>query len=216
MPSGLTFGRTNLRGVLVATTLTLCVVPWASGPALAADSSDPTFTLAPDVGPPGTHVTISGSLSPSQLPVWSRMLAKPDIFALVTDLSATCNAAVGSRCARGPAYLQGCELFVDTSNQSIQVDSSTGRVTGSFVVGSTGSCVQSSPDAATHAALPGRYSLAISCGACQVASFTLTKPAATLPATGLPVTAASLWALGLVVLGSFLRFRRPQPRSATT
>jgi len=98
MPSGLTFGRTNLRGVLVATTLTLCVVPWASGPALAADSSDPTFTLTPAMGPPGTHVTISGRLTPAQIPVWAPMLTSPTFFALVTDLSANCDSAAGLGC----------------------------------------------------------------------------------------------------------------------
>ena len=76
-------------------------------------------------------------------------------------------------------------------------------MTGSFVVGSTGNCVQSDPDAATHSAPPGEYSLAISCGACQVATFTLTR-APTLPFTGFPVGTVSLCASGLVVVGLVL------------
>jgi len=206
-----TFGGSYMRRVLIAATSILCVVVWGSGPvAFAADSSDPTFTLTPAMGPPGTHVTISGRLSPAQIPIFAPRLTKLDFFTLVADLSATCNPAAGFGCTPGPASLEGCELYVDTSNQTMQVDSSTGRVTGSFVVGSTGNCTMSYPDAATHSAPPGRYSLAISCGACQFATFTLTEPAATLPATGFPIAAESLCALGLLVLGLFLRLRRPQ------
>jgi hypothetical protein len=197
--------------VLIAAAAILCVVAWAPGPAaFAAGSSDPTFTLTPAVGPPGTDVTISGRLSLAQIPVWAPMLTRPDFFALVTELSATCNTAAGFGCTPGPANLQGCELLVDVVNQTIHLDGVTGSVTGSLVVGSTGICVQSHPDAATHAAPPGRYSLAISCPACQVATFTLTEPASALPATGFPIATASVFALGLLVLGLLLRLRHPQ------
>ena len=210
------FGRTYPRRMLVAATSILCVVVWVSGPAaFAADSSDPTFTLTPAMGPPGTHVTISGRLTPAQIPVWAPMLTSPTFFALVTDLSANCDSAAGLGCTPGPANLQGCELVGATTNETIHLDSSTGSVTGSFVVGSTGICTMSDPDAATHLAPPGRYQLAISCAACQVATFTLAKPAATLPATGFPIAAVSLGALGILVLGLFLRFRERQPRSET-
>jgi hypothetical protein len=213
MPNGpTTFGRAGRRGLLVAASLMLCgAAVMASGPpAFAAGSGDPTLTLTPAMGPPGTHVTISGRLTAAQIPVWAPMLNTPGIFALLTDLSPTCNPASAFRCTLGPANLQNCELTGVTTDETIHLDTSTGVVTGSFVVGSTGICVQSDPDAATHSAPPGEYSLAISCGACQVATFTLTR-AATLPFTGFPVGTVSLWASGLVLVG-FLLCRRRSPR----
>lgn len=196
----------HVRRLLIAVTSLLCLAALlASGPAaLAADSADPTLTLTPAAGPPGTHVTISGRLTAAQIPVWAPMLNAPGIFELLTDVSATCKPASGFRCTPGRANLQGCELTGVTADETIHLDTSTGNVTGSFVVGSTGTCVQSDPDAATHSAPPGEYELAIGCGACQVAAFVLTKPAATLPATGFPAAAASMWALGLLVFGFFL------------
>lgn len=183
--------RIYLRRVLVAAAAVLCGVALSvSGPvALAADSSTPTLTLTPATGPPGTHVVISGHLTATQLPVWTPMLTASGIFALLTDL-------------------QGCELVGVTTDETIHVDTATGDVTGSFVVGSTGTCVQSDPDALTHAAPAGEYRLSIGCLACQVGSFTLTKAAATLPATGFPVGTACLCASGLLVVGLFLCARR--------
>jgi hypothetical protein len=162
----------------------------ASGPtAFAANSSDPTLTLTPATGPPGTHVTISGKLTAAQIAVWAPMLTTSGMFELLTDL-------------------QNCELAGVTTNETIHLDTSTGVVTGAFVVGSTGICVQSDPDAATHSAPPGVYRLAIGCGACQVATFTLTRPVATLPATGFPVATALIFASGLLVVGLLLYRRR--------
>jgi LPXTG-motif cell wall-anchored protein len=202
-----------VRRLLIAATSALCgLAVMASEPvALAADSSTPTLTLTPAAGPPGTHVTISGKLTAAQIPVWAPMLNTTGIFELLTDLSATCNPASGFRCTPGPANLQGCELTGVTTDETIHLDASTGIVTGSFVVGSTGVCVQSDPDAATHSAPPGEYELAIGCGACQVASFVLTRPAATLPATGFPVVTASLLGSALLVVGILLYRRRLTP-----
>jgi len=215
MPDGLTtFGRACMRGLLVAAGVMLCgAAVMASGPAaLAADSADPTLTLTPAMGPPGTHVTISGRLTAAQIPVWAPMLNAP-FYGLVTDLFATCNPDSGFRCTPGPANLDHCELVVPTADETIHLDTSTGVVTGSFVVDGTGICVQSDPDAATHSAPPGEYGLAISCGACQVATFTLTR-AATLPFTGFPVATASMCASSLVFIGVLLCRRRPLRREA--
>ncbi len=210
MRSGSAVGRTWVGMLLVAALSMLCVAVLASGPAaFAADSADPTLTLTPASGPPGTHVTISGRLTAAQIPVWAQMLTLTptwDFFALLTDLSPTCSPASANSCTLGPASLKNCELLVDAYDHTIHLDTSTGVVTGSFVVGSTGNCVQSDPDAATHTAPPGVYSLAISCGACQVATFTLTQ-GATLPFTGFPVGNAILCASGLVVVGLLLRRR---------
>jgi hypothetical protein len=210
-----TFGRSCVRTLVIAATSVLCgAVVMASGPAaLAADSVDPTLTLTPATGPPGTHVTISGRLTAAQIPVWAPMLNTP-FYGLVTDLFATCNPASRFRCTPGPANLDHCELVVGTTDETIHLDTSTGVVTGSFVVDGTGICVQSDPDAATHSAPPGEYGLAISCGACQVATFILTKPAATLPFTGFPVATASICASSLVFIGVLLWRRRPLRREA--
>jgi hypothetical protein len=196
----------HVRRLLITAASMLCgAALMASGTAaFAADSGAPSLTLTPAMGPPGTHVAISGRLTAAQIPVWAPRLNTSGIFELLTDLSATCNPTSGFRCTRGPADLQGCELTGLTTDETIHLDTSTGLVTGSFVVGSTGICVQSDPDAATHSAPPGEYELAISCGACQVATFTLTKAAATLPATGFPIANASLCASGLLVLGFLL------------
>jgi hypothetical protein len=203
--SPLVWQGVRVRRLLIATASMLCAALMASGPAaFAADSSTPTLTLTPSMGPPGTHVTISGQLTATQIPVWAPMLTTSGIFELLTDLSATCAPASGFRCTPGPANLQGCELTGVATEETIQLDTSTGTVTGSFVVGSTGTCVQSDPDAATHSAPPGVYALAIGCGACQVATFTLTKPAATLPATGFPIVTASLWGAALLAAGLVL------------
>jgi hypothetical protein len=140
------------------------------------------------------------------------MLTTSGIFALSGDLSATCTAASRFGCVPGPASLQGCELIGAAIDPTIHLDTSTGTVTGSFVVGGTGSCVQSDPDAATHTAPPGVYHLSIGCVACEVATFTLTEPAATLPATGFPIVPASLWGAGLLAIGLVLVRSRQTPR----
>jgi hypothetical protein len=176
----------QVRRILIAAVSLLSgfAVMVSAPAAFAADSSTPTLTLTPAMGPPGTHVAISGQLTATQIPVWAPMLATPDIFALLRDLS--------------PG---GCELIGVANDPTIHLDPVTGVVTGSFVVGSTGTCVQSDPDAATHTAPPGVYHLSIGCVACEIATFTLTKAAATLPVTGFPIASASIWAGGFLVLG---------------
>jgi hypothetical protein len=155
--------------------------------ALAADNPDPTFTLTPASGPPGTHVTITGRLSAAQLPVWAPMLSTPDVFLLLADLSANC-AATLDVCTPGPASLEGCELMVGVTNEV--------------------ACFQSMPDAAPRWAPAGRYALSIGCQACEVATFTLTAPS-TLPFTGFPVLLTSLCGFLLVGTGLLLLRRRP-------
>ena len=173
--------------------------------AATADSTTPTLTLTPASGPPGTHVTITGHLSATQIPVWAPMLKAPEIFTLLTDVCGP-NATTG--CTRGPTSLAGCELLDGAINGVIHLNESTGTVTGSFIVGGSGSCVQSDPDAATHAAPPGRYALSVGCCvASEVGEFTLTAPSSepTLPATGFPAALASLGGVILVAAGLLLR-----------
>ena len=207
-----------VRRIRIAAASVLCSAVMACGlvmasdhVALAADSSTPTLILTPAAGPPGTHVTISGKLTAAQIPVWAPMLNTTGIFELLTDLSPTCSPASRFRCTPGPANLQNCELTGVTTDETIHLDTTTGLVTGSFVVGSTGICVQSDPDAATHSAPPGEYELAIGCGACQVASFVLTRPAATLPFTGFPIATTGLFGSALLAVGLLLYRRRLTP-----
>jgi hypothetical protein len=200
--------RLRITAVAIAMTLLPAVTTMASTRgALAADNPNPTFTLTPASGPPGTHVTITGRLSAAQLPVWAPMLSTPDVFLLLADLSANC-AATLDVCTPGPASLEGCELLVGVTNEVVHVDEATGIVTGSFVAGADGTCFQSMPDAAPRWAPAGRYALSIGCQACEVATFTLTAPS-TLPFTGFPVLLTSLCGFLLVGTGLLLLRRRP-------
>ena len=213
----------SLRRVLLAATALLWAgVAMAVPAAASADSTTPTLTLTPAEGPPGTHVTITGHLSTTQIPVWAPMLKSPEFFNLLTDISASCEPTAAG-CTRGPTSLAGCELLVGAINGVIHLNESTGAVTGSFVVGGSGICVQSDPDAETHSAPPGRYALSVGCCvASEVGEFTLTAPSSepTLPATGFPAALASLGGVILVAVGlllcSYARWRktrtpRPQP-----
>jgi hypothetical protein len=204
--------QSRRRVLLAATAMLLAVVVTTLPAAANADSTTPTFTLTPAAGPPGTHVAITGHLSATQIPVWAPMLKSPEFFTLLTDVCGP-NATTG--CTRGPTSLARCELLDGAINSVIHLDESTGAVTGSFVVGGSGTCVQSDPDAATHAAPPGRYELSVGCCvASEVGEFTLTAPSSepTLPATGFPAALASLGGVilvaGGVLLRSYARWRR--------
>ena len=201
--------QSRRRLIFAATAMLWAVLVMAFPAAAHADSTTPTLTLTPATGPPGTHVTITGHLSATQIPVWAAMLKSPEIFTLLTDVCGP-NATTG--CTRGPTSLAGCELLDDAINGVIHLNDSTGAVTGSFVVGGSGICVQSDPDAATHAAPPGRYALSVGCCiASEVGEFTLSAPSSepTLPATGFPTALASLCGLILVAVGLLL-VSRPQ------
>ena len=208
--------RSPRRAILGATAMLWAVLVMAFPAAASADSTTPTLTLTPATGPPGTHVTITGHLSATQLPVWEPMLKAPEIFTLLTDISAPCEPNATTRCTRGPTSLAGCELLDGAINGVIHLNESTGTVTGSFIVGGTGTCVQSEPDAATHSAPPGRYALSIGCPACEVGEFTLTAPSSepTLPATGFPAALAGLGGVILVAVGLLLLSIRKMAKSA--
>src|SRR5450432_2858612 len=205
--------RSPRRVILAATAMLWAGLVMAFPAAANADSTTPTFTLTPAEGPPGTHVTITGHLSTTQIPVWAPMLKSPEIFTLLTDVCGP-NATTG--CTRGPTSLARCELLDGAINGVIHLNESTGTVTGSFIVGGTGICVQSDPDAATHAAPPGRYALSIGCPACEVGEFTLTAPSSepTLPATGFPAALAGLGGVILVAVGLLLLSIRKMAKSA--
>ncbi|HEY8728585.1 MAG TPA: hypothetical protein VIL94_03310 [Acidothermaceae bacterium] len=199
--------RSPRRLILTAVAMASAAVVMAFPAAASADSTTPTFTLTPATGPAGTHVTITGQLSATQLPVWVPMLKAPEIFTLLTDISASCEPTTATPCAPAPTGLVGCELLDGAVGGVIHVEESTGAVTGSFIVGTTGTCVQSTPDAASHVAPPGRYALSVGCPACEVGAFTLTAASAapTLPAAGFPSAPAMVVGVVLIAAGLLLR-----------
>jgi hypothetical protein len=134
----------------------------------------PRLTLRPASGPPGTHVTISGHLSPAQVRVYEADFQRPAYFSLITDVFANC-AKDSANCSAGPGSLTGCELIVNVMNPVVRLDRATGRVSGSFTVGREGTCFQDRPTGHPRATLRGRYDLAIGPHASSWALFTVTR-----------------------------------------
>ncbi len=135
----------------------------------------PRLTLRPASGPPGTHVSISGHLSPAQVRVYQADFQRPAYFSLITDVFANC-AKDSANCSAGPGSLTGCELIVNVMNPVVRLDRATGRVSGSFTVGREGTCFQDRPTGNLRAPLRGRYDLAIGPHASSWALFTVTRP----------------------------------------
>jgi hypothetical protein len=54
-------------------------------------------------------------------------------------------------------------LIVGLIQPRITLDTTTGRVSGSFTVGGEGTCFQDRPTGSPQATPPGRYDLAIGC-----------------------------------------------------
>jgi hypothetical protein len=82
-------------------------------------------------------VTISGQLTPDQVRTYESEIQRPAYFSLITDVLADC-AKDPYDCSAGPASLVGCELTVDLVHPLITLDTTTGRVSGSFTVGGEG------------------------------------------------------------------------------
>jgi hypothetical protein len=157
--------------------LSLIVLAFAALPVAPAHAAgcpdlgatDPCLTLTPDHGPAGTHVQISGRIT-SHLSTWRAAFDNPDgYFALYTDIPP------------GSGPLAGCELIIGGDHATVSM-TADGVVTGSFIVGRTGTCFQQSD--VEHPTQPGRYVLAVGCQACGVANFTVTP--SSLAFTGVP------------------------------
>jgi hypothetical protein len=149
-----------------------------SGPAStsAALAPPPRLTLRPASGPAGTRVTISGRLDAAQVRTYEANFLRPAYFSLITDVYADCATAPHAYpddCSAGSAKLAGCELIVDLPDSAVSLDSTTGRVTGSFTVGGGGTCFQDRPTGQPQPTLPGRYALVIGAHANTVAVFTV-------------------------------------------
>jgi hypothetical protein len=147
----------------------------------------PQLKLRPASGPVGTYVTISGQLDPGQLSADEPYFRQPAYFNLITDVWADCTKAPHAYpydCSAGPASLAGCELIAGLIHPLINLDTATGRVSGSFTVGGEGTCFQARPTGHPQATLPGRYVLAIGAHATSWALFTVTgSPVATSAST---------------------------------
>ena len=146
--------------------------------------------LRPASGPAGTHVTISGQLNPGQVRADEPYFRHPAYFNLITDVWADCAKAPRAYpydCSAGQASLAGCELIVDLIHPLINLDTATGRVSGSFTVGGEGTCFQDRPTGHPQATLPGRYVLAIGAHATSWALFTVTGSPGPTRASTAPV-----------------------------
>jgi hypothetical protein len=150
----------------------------------------PQLKLRPASGPAGTHVTISGQLNPGQVRADGPYFRHPAYFNLITDVWADCATAPHAYpydCSAGPASLAGCELIVGLIHPLINLDTATGRVTGSLTVGGEGTCFQDRPTGHPQATLPGRYVLAIGAHATSWALFEVTGSPAPTSASTAPV-----------------------------
>jgi hypothetical protein len=78
-------------------------------------------------------------------------------------------------------------LIVDLIHPLINLDTATGRVSGSLTVGGEGTCFQDRPTGHPQATLPGRYVLAIGAHATSWALFTVTGSPGPTPASTSPV-----------------------------
>jgi len=149
----------------------------STGSAPASPEGLPQLELRPASGPAGTYVTISGQLGAEQVRANEPYFRHPAYFSLITDVWSDCAKAPHAYphdCSAGPASLAGCELIAGLIHPLINLDTATGRVSGSFTVGGQGTCFQDRPTAHPQATLPGRYDLAIGCHACSFALFTVT------------------------------------------
>jgi hypothetical protein len=158
--------------------------------------TDPCLTLTPSSGPVGTHVRISGTIT-HDLSNWRSQFDNPAYFALIREF------------AHGfPGGPSECELLIggDAGQVHLAID---GRVTGSFIVGASGSCFQR--DSTEYPTQPGTYRLSVGCHACPLANFAVTSGG--LPFTGRPTRWEVAAGLLLLLTGSALMLagRRQSP-----
>jgi hypothetical protein len=111
-----------------------------------------TVAYSPGSGPPGTHVRVTGSGFVGQC----------------------------AQTARGPAYrfnliieLPGCELIGGPPTPSVVDVSSSGALSGSFTVPSTGDCFQQANS--TRALPSGQYRVTLGSHSADLGTFTVTS-----------------------------------------
>ena len=183
----------GLRRTCATLMSALLAVLFISTSASAADGS--SFRLTVRSGPVGTVVRYSGVLDRETARINSRIATGSIAHGLVG----------------GPAVEpQGCPVDVYLLHDHVGLDRKTRRVTGSFVIGNTGSCPQHD---GTFAVRPGKYDFYFGCEACFVASFIVTP--SSLAFTGSTATPLMILGVGLLAAGCCLLIlasaRRPDP-----
>src|SRR3954463_9831675 len=169
----------------------------APSPATAAsncrqlDDETPCITLTPDHGPVGTHVRISGHLTPTSKQ-WRQVISTAHnavfLVAAFRDNRRAVRRAIGGV----------CEINVAVAHPRIHVNHA-GEIHGSFtVLGGTAGCKRT--EGVLHAVLPSTYTLTVGCQACGIADYSLT--AGSLPTTGIAARPLIVAALLLLAAGT--------------
>lgn len=152
------------------------------------DGQSPCLTFQPETARPGTRVTFSGFVDDEDIKQWWDAWKSRSNIGMYRDFPA--GGPVGG----------ACELLVSGGNLSaIHLNVATGRVTGSFVVGTSGNCNQTQRSYPTSA---GLYYLTAECVACGFAQYRVT--ASRLPATGGASPGFAAFGLLLIAAGSLL------------
>lgn len=193
----------ELSKVSTISALIIVLLGMTVSPVLAQE--DLRLKLSPDQGQVGTRVTISGQVPADQIQQWSQQWANDSrggYFHLGSEFPPS---------SRFPET--GCELLGAVVDGTIRLDPTTGKVSGSFIVPSTGTCFQNAGtplEGRTFSLTSGVYWLSIGCHACSVADFTILGA---LPRTGASIDlwvalSAILLTLGVAFCVSDVRRRR--------
>lgn len=142
------------RPVPIATVVAVVTVMFAglvAAPAAAASG----FSITPTAGPPGTMITITGTVPVAER---AQYLTPPSRLWLQLNVN-------------GGTF----QLFDDGT---VTVDPA-GNLVATFHVPETGDYIQGKPDALFHPAIPGTYTVSFPCHACSLGlTFTVTTTSA--------------------------------------
>lgn len=160
--------------------LALVAIATAGGPIAAAaasprhckhwdgDPRTPCLVVTPERGPVGSHVRFHGTIPADQVHRYDDEWHNHPFYGLTGEFPAS------------PRFPQGCELILAARRLKIALDTSTGKVRGSFTVGARGTCSQNAgtPDArTTYPAMPGSYSLFVGSLSSYITTFHVTSAA---------------------------------------
>jgi hypothetical protein len=170
---------------------------WLSAaPSASADQRRhdyPWITFSPAAAPVGSVVHFHGTLPPS--------------LSTGTGIGDKYNWGLqGTVSVPGKRY---CGLVVYISHQRIKLDYRAHRVSGSFVIGRRGACVQT--DIGNTPVVPGVYGLMMGCHDCVLGELRITAGA--LPFTGLPALPLILAGVIALLMGCGLHFAGARRRS---
>lgn len=167
----------------------IVVTAGLSFPMLSASAQASALVVTPSSGPPGTTVTLSGTVPASQRDAY---LTAPHVLWFEMNV----NAGTFQLSDEGTVSMDGA-----------------GNLVATFTVPASGEYLRSVPDALRHPAFAGRYHLTFPCHACDTgASFTITATAQSLPVTGKHAEALALLGATLLSVGALtlhMGHRRP-------